>query len=145
VDHQWCLERLGRVFQRERLILHRAATGHDEDKQCVQPGGHGSQTVPTPVTPPNHIRITGYYTYWNGTATMICPHCAHYNDPALTPSGRIPPKDWDPIICVGCHRIMCIDHTAPGGLRFPDDSDRAAWKADHRLNKALEMFTPTRH
>ena len=68
---------------------------------------------------------------------MICPLCAAYNDPAVTPSGRIPPKDWDPIWCVGCLNIMVVDHTSPGGLRFPNNDDWDAW-ADHpRLGSIL--------
>ena len=71
---------------------------------------------------------------------MICPLCATPNDDALTPSGRTPPKDWDPIICVGCRTILCIDHTAPGGARIPDDDDLAAWKADPKLAHALAVY-----
>jgi hypothetical protein len=71
---------------------------------------------------------------------VICPHCQQYNDPAISSSGRVPPQDWMPLICVGCHHILCIDHTAPGGLRRPDDNDRAAWKADKRLSRALALY-----
>lgn len=71
---------------------------------------------------------------------MNCPLCSTFNDEALTPSARIPPKDWDPIVCVGCRTILCIDHTARGGLRLPDDSDRAAWQADLRLSRALAVY-----
>ena len=71
---------------------------------------------------------------------MICPLCATFNDPALTPSGRTPPKDWDPIYCVGCRAILCIDHTWPGGLRPPDDADWQAWHSDPRLARAFAAY-----
>ena len=68
---------------------------------------------------------------------LTCPHCATHNDPALTPSGRIPPKDWDPVVCVGCYQVLCIDHTAPGNLRTPTDRDWSAWHDDPRIAHAL--------
>lgn len=71
---------------------------------------------------------------------MICPNCATFNDPALSPSGRRPPKDWDPIICVGCAAILTIDHTWPGELRPPDETDLQAWHADERLARALAVY-----
>jgi hypothetical protein len=73
---------------------------------------------------------------------VICPHCRQFNDDALSPSGRLPPKDFDPIVCVGCHTILAIDHTWPGGCRPPDDTDLAAWNADRRLTRALAPYRP---
>lgn len=75
---------------------------------------------------------------------MHCPFCHEYNDPALSPSGRTPPKDWDPVRCVGCATILTIDHTCRGGLRAPTTDDWAAWKADPRLARALAALTQTR-
>lgn len=68
---------------------------------------------------------------------MICPSCAMFNDEALSPSGRLPPQDWQPIICVGCYEVLCIDHTATGGCRLPTDSDWRAWHHEPRLAAAL--------
>lgn len=75
---------------------------------------------------------------------MYCPTCHQYNDPAISPSGRTPPKDWDPIMCVGCLTILTIDHTRPGSLRLPTVDDWTAWKADPRLAPYLDVHTQTR-
>lgn len=68
---------------------------------------------------------------------MICPLCTTRNDPALTPSGRLPPRDWHPFVCLGCTAVLVIDHTWPGGARVPDDDDWTAWQADPLLTIAL--------
>ena len=68
---------------------------------------------------------------------MICPACGTWNDPALSPSGRIPPKDWDPICCANCATIFTIDSTRPGNARIPVVEDWEAWQADPRLARWL--------
>lgn len=70
---------------------------------------------------------------------MICPSCGSYNDPAISPSGRLPPQDWQPIMCVGCDTILVIDHTIRGGLRLPTDADWEAWHHDRRIAAALRI------
>jgi hypothetical protein len=73
---------------------------------------------------------------------VICPACRSFNDPALTPSGVVPPVDWDPIRCIGCERILTIDHAVPGSLRLPVDDDWNAWQADPRLARILHRLAP---
>jgi hypothetical protein len=70
---------------------------------------------------------------------VICPACKQYNDPALSVSGRIPPKDWDPCVCVNCGTLSCIDHTVGGDLRPPVDDDLDAWQADAHLWRVIEQ------
>lgn len=68
---------------------------------------------------------------------MICPICHGFNDEALTPSGRLPPQDWHPLICIVCETVLVVDCTAPGGLRQPAIDDYRAWAADEKIALAL--------
>lgn len=73
---------------------------------------------------------------------MRCYRCGTWNDPALSPSGRIPPKDWDPVVCVGCSTICVIDSVTPSGTRAPATEDWDAWHADRRLARWVRLRRP---
>lgn len=68
---------------------------------------------------------------------MICPICHAFNDPAISPSGRLPPQDWHPLICAGCHAVLVIDHATAGGLRQPTIDDYRAWANDRAIALGL--------
>jgi hypothetical protein len=70
---------------------------------------------------------------------VICPACSGHVDEALTPSGRIPPQDWDPVVCFHCGALAVIDHVVPGHLRNPSTNDIDAWQSDSRLARLLDL------
>ena len=68
---------------------------------------------------------------------LRCPHCAGTVDGSLNPSGRPDPKDWDPTVCPHCGHVAAYEHTTPGGLRPPDETDWAIWNRDPTLMRAI--------